>query len=133
MTTPIEDRVAALEALTAQQGQALTQAKAALTNQAQRVTALETALTAAGPRLTALEANYADAVKRFMKAERMTSRLRVILRTLWLSTSGPRAEYLSKLDPDARKQAAHDLEGVDAIENIDRREDPDEWREPVTP
>lgn len=117
MATPIEDRVAALEA--------------ALTNQAKKITALETGLTAAGPRLTTLEANYADAVKRFQKAERMTGRLRVILRILWMSTSGNRAGYLQSLDPEERKKAAIDLEQVDAIEKIDRREDPDEWTEPV--
>lgn len=131
MTTPIEDRLAALEAWRATVDPALTQIQQAIVNLRSRVTALETSVTAAGPRLTTLEANYADAVKRFQKAERMTGRLRVILRILWMSTAGNRAGYLSSLDPAQREQAAIDLESVDAIEHINRREDPDEWQEPA--
>ena len=132
MTTPIEDRIAALELWKSGTVEpALSQLQTALTNQAKRITALETALTAAGPRLTVLETNYTDAVKRFQKAERLVARLRVILRIIWKSTSGVRDEYLSRLPEDERSQSALDLEAVDNLENIGRREDPDEWREPV--
>jgi len=131
MTTPIEDRVAALEQWRVAIDASLLQAQTALTNQAKRITALEASLTTAGPRLTALETNYLDAVRRFQKAERLVARLRVILRILWLSTSKSRGDYLSRLPDNLRGQAARDIEEIDGLENIDRREDPDEWREPV--
>lgn len=120
MATPIEDRVAALETWRVQTvDPALAQARTALTNQATRI--------------TALEAQYADAVKRFQKAERLVARLRVILGIIWKSTASDRADFLSRLDPDLRAQFAVDLEEVDNLEHINRREDPDEWREPRTP
>jgi hypothetical protein len=131
MTTPLEDRVSALEAWKATVDPQLVQANSTITNLRNRVTTLETQLTAAGPRLTALETNYADAVKRFQKAERLVARLRVILGIIWKSTSSSRADYLAHLDPEARAQAAKDLEEIDNMEHINRREDPDEWREPV--
>lgn len=134
MTTPIEDRLAALEAWrTGTVDPALAQARQALTAQATRITTLETNLSAAGPRLAALETQYADAVKRFQRAERLVSRLRVILRILWDSTATDRATYLSRLPEDRRAQAALDLEEINGLEHIERREDPDEWREPVGP
>lgn len=131
MSTPIEDRVAALELWrTGTVDPALSQIQQALTNQSKRITALENAVTGAGTRFTDLDAKYADAVQRFQKAERMVGRLRAILRILWLSTAGDRAGYLAKMDPADREQAARDLEEIDKLENLDRREDPDEWREP---
>lgn len=132
MTTPIEDRVTALETWrTGTVDPALAQAQTALTALRSRVTALESGVAAAGPRIAALEANYADAVKRFQKAERLVARLRVILRMLWLSTAGDRAGYLQRMDPGARQQAAVDLEEIGDLENISLRGDPDEWREPT--
>lgn len=131
MSTPIEDRIAALEAWRATVDPTISQAQQAIVNLRARTLAVEQAITAAGPRFDGLDAKYADAVKRFQKAERLVARLRVILRILWLSTAGNRAGYLSKMDPDARRLAAIDLEEIDTLENIDRREDPDEWREPA--
>ncbi len=129
MSTPIEDRLAALEAWKAVVDPQLVQANSALAGLLRRTEALEASLQSAGPRLAALEAAYQDAVKRFQKAERMTGRLRVVLRILWMSTASARAGYLSRLPEDERHLAAVDLEEVDETEKIGRREDPDEWRE----
>lgn len=132
MSTPVEERLALLESNQ-------TAMATALTSQQNRIGSLETALSLVDRevrtqalRITALEKAYADAVKRFQKAERMTGRLRAILRILWMSTAGDRAGMLAKMDPEARKLAAVELEEIDEIEKITRRESPDAWREPRT-
>lgn len=112
MSTP-EERIAALEAWrTGTVDPGLTQAGTALTNQAKRITALETSMTAAGPRLTALETEYADAVTRYQRAQRLLQRLIVILRQVIASTASQRASWIAKLSPDDQVRAAKEWEAV---------------------
>lgn len=112
MSTP-EERIAALEAWRASAvDPGLQQAKTALTNQATRITALETSVTNAGPRLSALESQYADAVTRYQRAQRLLQRLIVILRQVIASTASQRANWIAKLSPEDRAQAAKDWEAV---------------------
>lgn len=132
MTTPIEDRVATLEAWRdSNVDPALAQAQQAIVNLRQRVNTLETAATAFQLRLATLDTNYQDAVVRFQKAERLVARLRVIIGVIWKSTSTDRATYLSRLPQEERALAARDLEAINGLEHIGQREEPDEWREPA--
>lgn len=105
MSTPIEDRVATLEALTQQQ-------TTALTNQAKRIATLENALTTAGPRITALESQYADAVVRYQKADRLMLRLILIIRTMVEALAPQIAKYFDRFPEDERVERATEWEKV---------------------
>lgn len=98
MSTPIEDRVTALETLTAQQTELIGQLASAGKTMAQR--------------LTALESQYADAVVRYQKADRLMNRLITIIRTMTLAVAPQMARYFDRLPEDDRIVASKQWEKV---------------------
>jgi hypothetical protein len=109
MTTPIEDRVAALELWkTGTVDPALVQAQQAITNLRNRV--------------TTLEAEYADAVARFQKADDLAHRLVRLLHLIRSSTGSLTDNDLARLPEDERRAIAQQREVDDSA---------DEWRTAV--
>lgn len=114
MSTPIEDRVAALELWrTGTADPDLAQ----LVSQASASRAVLQDLT---DKVTKLEAEYADATKRYQVALASFQRLRVILSELWSMTAGGRDGYLASLPPEKRMQRARELESIMDVEQLDK-------------
>ena len=109
MSTPIEDRVAALETWrTGTVDPALAQAQTAIQNLRSRV--------------QTLEAEYADAVVRFQKADDLAKRLVRLIRTMRRTTGSLTDNDLARLPEEDRVAYAHAREADDGQ---------DEWRSSV--